>query len=47
MKIGMPFLKKARSESVEDLSKTVVGLSSKAYKDLPPQLRLPATSSGE
>jgi len=47
MKIGMPFLKKARLESVEDLSRTVVGLSSKAYKEFTSQLRLPATSSGE
>ena len=39
--------KRARFESVEDLLRTAVGLSSKAYQDLPPQLRLSATSNGE
>jgi len=39
--------KRARFESVEDLLRTAVGLSSKAYQDLPPQLRLFATSNGE
>jgi len=47
MKTGMPILKKAGFESVEDLPRTAVGLSSKAYHDLPPQPRLSATSNGE
>ena len=47
MKRGMPILKKAGFESVEDLQRTAVGFSSNAYKDLPPQLRLPTTSNGE
>jgi len=47
MKKGMPILKKARFDSVEDLSRTAVGFSSKAYKDLLPKLRLPATSNSE
>ena len=47
MKEGMPIFKKARSKSVEDLPRTAVSYSSKAYKDLPPQLRLSATSNGE
>jgi len=34
-------------ESVEDLSRTAVGYSSKAYQDMPPQLRLSATSNVE
>ena len=33
--------------SVEDLPKKSVGFSSKAYQDLPPQLRLSATSNGK
>ena len=47
MKKGIPILKKAGFESVEDLPRTAVGFSSKAYQDLPPQLRLSATSNGE
>ena len=43
MKKGMPILKKAGFESVEDLPRTAVDFSSKAYQDLPP----PATSNGE
>jgi len=39
MKKGMPILKKAGFESVEDLRRTAVGFSSKAYKNLPPQLK--------
>jgi len=47
MKKGIPILKKTGFESVEDLPRTAVGFSSKAYQDLPPQLRLSATSNGE
>jgi len=47
MKKGIPISKRAGFESVEDLPRTAVGLSSKAYQDLPPQLRLSATSNGE
>jgi len=47
MKKGIPILKGAGFGSVEDLPRTVVGFSSKAYQDLPPQLRLSATSTGE
>jgi len=47
MKKGIPTLKRARFESVEDVPRTAVGFSSKAYKDLPPHLRLSATSNGE
>jgi len=47
MKQVMPFLKKAGFESVTDLPRTVVVFSSKAYQDLPPQLRSSATSNGE
>jgi len=47
VKKDMPILKKAGFESVEDLPRTSVGFRSKAYKDLQPQLRLPATSNGE
>jgi len=47
MKKGTPILKKVGFESVEDLPRTAVGYSSKAYQDLPPQLRLSATSNGE
>jgi len=47
MKKGIPILKRAGFESVEDLPRTAVGFSSKAYQDLPSQLRLSATSNGE
>ena len=47
MKKGIPILKKAGFESVEDLPRTAEGFSSKAYQDLSPQLRLSATSSSE
>ena len=47
MKKVIPILKRAEFESVEDLPRTAVGFSSKAYEDLPPQLRLSATSNGE
>jgi len=47
MKKGIPIKKNAGFESVEDLPRTAVGFSSKAYQDLPPQLRLFATSNGE
>ena len=47
MKKGIPILKRAGFQSVEDLPRTAVGFSSKAYQDLPPQLRLSATSNGE
>ena len=47
MQKGIPILKKAGFESVEDLPRTAVGFSSNAYQDLPPQLRLSATSNGE
>jgi len=40
---GILILKGAGFESVEDLPRTAVGFSSKAYQDLPPQLRLSAT----
>jgi len=40
MKKGIPILKKAGFESVEDLPRTVVGFVSEAYQDLLPQLRL-------
>ena len=43
----MLILKKAGFISVEDLPKTAVDVSSKAYQDLLPQLRLSATSNGE
>jgi len=46
MKTGMPILKKASFESVENLPRTAVGFSSKAYQGLPPQLRSSATSNG-
>jgi len=46
-KKDIPILKRARFESVEDLTRTAVDFSSKAYQDLPPQLRLSATSNGE
>ena len=47
IKKGIPILKKAGFESVEELPRTTVGLSSKTYQDLPPQLRLSATLKGE
>jgi len=47
MKKGIPILKRVVFESMEDLSRTAVGFSSKAHQDLPPQLRLSATSNGE
>jgi len=47
MKKGIPIFKRAGFESVEYLPRTAVGFSSKAYQDLPPQLRLSATSNGE
>ena len=47
MKKGIPILKRAGFESVEDLPRTAAGFDSKAYHDLPPQLRLSATSNGE
>jgi len=47
MKKGMPILKKAWFESAEDLPRTAGAFSSQAYRDLPPQLRLSATSNGE
>ena len=47
MKKGIPILKRAEFESVEDLPRTAVGFSSKAYLDLPPQLRLSTPSNGE
>jgi len=47
MKKGVPIIQKAGFESVQDLPKTAVGFSSKAYQDLPPQLRLSAMSNSE
>jgi len=47
MQKGIPILKRAGFESVEDLPRIALGFSSKAYQDLPPQLRLSATSNGE
>ena len=47
IKKGLLILKKAGFESVEDLPRTVVGFSSKAFQDLPPQLRSSATSNSE
>jgi len=47
MKKGIPILKRAGFESVEDLPRTSVGFSSKVYQDLSPQLRLSTTSNGE
>ena len=44
IKKGIPILKKAGFESVQDLPRTDVGFTSKAYKDLLPQLNLHATS---
>jgi len=44
MKKGISILKKAK---FKDLPRTAVGFSSNAYQDLPPQLRLSATSNGE
>jgi len=47
MKKDIPILKGARSrfKSVEDLPRTAVGFASTAYQDLPPQLKLIATSN--
>jgi len=47
MKKGILILKRVGFERVEDLPRTAVGFSSKAYQDLPPQLRLSAKSNGE
>jgi len=47
MKKGMLILKSAEFESAEDLPKTALGFRSKAYQDLPPQLRSSTTSNGE
>ena len=47
MKKGILILKKAGFKSVEDLPRTSVGFSLKAYENLPPQLRLSAKSNGE
>ena len=47
MKKVIPILKRAEFESVEDLPRTAVGFSSKAYEDLPPQLMLSGTLNGE
>jgi len=47
MKKGIPILERAGFESVEDLQRTAVGFRSKVYQDLPPQLRLSATSNGK
>jgi len=47
MKKGILILKKAGFRSLEDLPRTAVGISSKAYQDLPPQLRLSEMSNGE
>jgi len=47
MKKGIPILKGAGFESVEDLQRIAVGFSSIAYQDLPPQLRLSAASNRE
>jgi len=43
MKKSILILKRAGFKSVIDLPRTAVGFSSKAYQDLPPQLRLSAT----
>jgi len=47
MKNGIPIVSRAGFESVEDPPRTAVGFSSKAFQDLPPELRLSATSNGE
>ena len=47
MKKGIPILKKVGFEGVKDLPRTAVCFISKAYQDLPTQLRLSATSNGE
>ena len=44
MKQSIQISKKSGFESVEGLPRTAVGFSSNAYQDLPPQLRLSATS---
>jgi len=45
MKEGLPILKKAGFERVEDLPRTAAFFSSKAYQDVPPHLRSSATSN--
>ena len=49
MKKDIPILKGAgsRFKRVEDLPRIAVGFASRAYQDLPPQLKLIATSNGE
>ena len=47
MKKGIPILKEAGIAGVEDLPRTAVSFSSKANKNLLPQLRLPTTANGE
>jgi len=47
MKKGMPILKKAGFKSVEDLPRTAVSFSSRAYKNPLQQLRLSTPSNGE
>ena len=47
MKKGILILKRAGFQSVDDLPRTAVGFILKAYQDLPPQLKLSATSNGE
>jgi len=47
MKKGIPIFKRAGFKSVQDLPRKAVGFSSKAYQDLPAQLRLSATSNDE
>jgi len=47
MKEGIPIFKRAGFESVEDLPRTAEGFFSKAYQELPPQLRLSTTLDGE
>ena len=47
IKKGILIFQKAGFESVEDLPRTAIGFSSKAYQDVPPQLVLSATSNGE
>jgi len=47
MQKGMPILKMSRFESVEAQPRTSVGFTSKAYQDLPPQLRSSAMLNDE
>jgi len=47
MKKRIPILKRAGYISIEDLPRTAVGFSSKAYQDLPPQVMLSGTSNVE